>query len=109
MLPMQGAWVRSLVRELDPACMQQLSSLPAATKTWHNQINKIFLKKEKKEMGFRPAHPLRKVLPAFVTFMASREKQRSGIRETVPNPVSLFPSLWLHSSDSASLGLGFLF
>ena len=31
-LPMQGAWVWSLVRELDPTCMLQLRSPPAATK-----------------------------------------------------------------------------
>ena len=34
-LPMQGAWIRSLVRELDPH---------SATKTWHTSI-----KKKKKE------------------------------------------------------------
>ena len=46
-LPMQGAWVQSPVRELDPTCMPQLRvlmpqlrSLPAATKTQCNQINK---------------------------------------------------------------------
>ena len=40
---MQGAWVRSLVRELDPTCMPQLRSTPAATKTQSNlkYINKI--------------------------------------------------------------------
>ena len=42
-LPMQGAQVRSLVRELDPTrmlrvCMPQLRSPRAATKTQHNQI-----------------------------------------------------------------------
>ena len=48
---MQGAWVRSLVRELDPTCMPQLTvcvpqlrSPPATTKTWCNQINKYFFK-----------------------------------------------------------------
>ena len=46
-LPMQGNWVRSLVRELYPTCMPQLRvhmlqlrSPPAATKTQCNQINK---------------------------------------------------------------------
>ena len=39
MLPMQGARVQSLVRELDPTCMPQLRNPPAATKTWCNQIN----------------------------------------------------------------------
>ena len=46
-LPMQGAWVQSLVREWDPTCMPQLRvrmpqlrSPCAATKTWCNQINK---------------------------------------------------------------------
>ena len=38
MLLMQGAWVRSLVRELDPSAMTQ--SFQATTKTWHSQINK---------------------------------------------------------------------
>ena len=45
--PNAGGWVRSLVRELDPTCMlqlrvcmPQLRSLPAATKTWFNQISK---------------------------------------------------------------------
>ena len=44
---MQGAQVRSLVGELDPACvlqlivrMPQLRGPPAATKTQHNQIKK---------------------------------------------------------------------
>ena len=32
MLPMQGAWVQSLVGELDPACMPQLRIPHAATK-----------------------------------------------------------------------------
>ena len=36
--------VRSLVGELDPTCMPQLRSLPDATKTQHNQINKNILK-----------------------------------------------------------------
>ena len=31
-LPMQATWVRSLVRELDPTLMPQLSSPQAATK-----------------------------------------------------------------------------
>ena len=61
-LPMQGTQVRSLFRELGPTCMLQLrvhmpqlsspcaatkepvsctcGSLPAATKTWRDQINK---------------------------------------------------------------------
>ena len=52
-LPMQGAWVRSLVRELDSTCMPQLRvcmsqlrvcmpqlrSRQATTKTWCTQIN----------------------------------------------------------------------
>ena len=33
--------VRSLVMELDPTCMPQLRSLPATTKTQHNQMNKL--------------------------------------------------------------------
>ena len=37
-LPTRGAWVRSLVRELDPSAMTQ--SLQATIKTWHSQINK---------------------------------------------------------------------
>ena len=50
---MQGAWVQSLVREIDPTYMlqprvhmPQLRSLPAVTKTWSNQINKYFFKKD---------------------------------------------------------------
>ena len=43
MLPVRGAWVQSLVRELDPTCMPQLRSPCAAMKTRHNQIH--FLKK----------------------------------------------------------------
>ena len=50
-LPMQGAQVQSLVRELDATCMPQLRvhelqlrSHQAATKTWRNQINKFFKK-----------------------------------------------------------------
>ena len=39
MFPMQGTWVQSLVRELDPTCHK---SLHAATKTQHSQTN--FLK-----------------------------------------------------------------
>ena len=47
-LPMQRAWVRSLVRELDPICKLQLKILCAtvkkilcaATETQHSQINK---------------------------------------------------------------------
>ena len=31
-LPVQGMWVQSLVRELDPTCMPQLRSPLAATK-----------------------------------------------------------------------------
>ena len=34
----QGAWVRSLVREVDPSAMTQ--SFQAPTKTRHSQINK---------------------------------------------------------------------
>ena len=37
---MQGAWVRSLVMELDPTCCNY--------KTWHSQINKYFLKNLKR-------------------------------------------------------------
>ena len=47
-LPMQGAWVRSLVREQDPICKLQLKILCAtvkkilcaATEAQHSQINK---------------------------------------------------------------------
>ena len=46
MLPMLGAWVQSVVKELDPTCMlqlrvhmPQLRSPPATTKTRHNLIN----------------------------------------------------------------------
>ena len=46
---MQGAWVQSLPRELDPTCMPQLRSPRAATKTWCNQINKYYKKKKRKE------------------------------------------------------------
>ena len=35
MLPVQGAWVWSLVRELDPTCVLQLGSVHAATKRSH--------------------------------------------------------------------------
>ena len=49
---MEGAWVRSLVRELDPICMlqlrvhmPQLRSPHAATKTRRNQINNVKKKK----------------------------------------------------------------
>ena len=45
--PKQGAQVRSLVRELDPACMPQLKIPCAATKTWCRQIN---LKKKKRKL-----------------------------------------------------------
>ena len=38
--PMQGAWVRSLIRELDPIRKLQLKILCAATETQHSQINK---------------------------------------------------------------------
>ena len=36
-LPMQGSWVQSLVRELDPHAPTKNSH--AATKTWCSQIN----------------------------------------------------------------------
>ena len=57
MLTMQGAWVRSLVRELDLTCMlqlrvrmPQLRSPPATTKEPVQQIiKKKKLKKKKKE------------------------------------------------------------
>ena len=45
--PCRGTWVQSLIEELRPhmlrsnwACALQLESLWAATKTWHNQIDK---------------------------------------------------------------------
>ena len=41
-LPMQGVWVRSLVRDLDPtSCMLQQRSeiLSATTNIWYSQIN----------------------------------------------------------------------
>ena len=39
MLPMQGAWVQFLVRELDPT-YATTKSLHAATKSWLDLINK---------------------------------------------------------------------
>ena len=54
MLPMPGAWVQSLVGELDLACMPQLSvhmpqlrSPPATAKTWCNQTKIIYILKKK--------------------------------------------------------------
>ena len=59
-LPLQGARVRSLVGELDPASMPQLKipraavKIPrAATKTWCSQ-NKFFLKKQERNGFQRP-------------------------------------------------------
>ena len=47
---MQRARVQFLVRELDPTCMPQLRSPPAATKTQHNQRKKE-REREKENIG----------------------------------------------------------
>ena len=55
---MQGAWVRSLVRELDPTChaksqmpQQRSRILCTATKTWCSQIKYFFKKSTSKDCG----------------------------------------------------------
>ena len=57
-LPMQGAWVRSLVRELDPSChswrcymsQRRLMILCTTPKTLYRQINKYLKEKKKHNM-----------------------------------------------------------
>ena len=49
-LPKQGAQVRSLVRELDPTCIQQVGSPHTVAKTWHSQINTYLKKKKEKKL-----------------------------------------------------------
>ena len=91
-LSMQGAWVQSLVRELDPTCMPQLrvrmpqlKSPRAATKTQCNQITKY---KKKSTCSSKSPRP-----------MSLQENERFLILELTPPP-AIYTSM---------LTLGFFF
>ena len=62
---MQGARVRSLVRELDPICMPQLRSLHAATKTSHMPQLKILHASTKTWHGQKKSTENSHLSPAF--------------------------------------------
>ena len=56
-LPMQWAWIQSLVKELVPTCHNRLKIPSATAKTWHGQINK-YLKKDQKMFRDFPGGPV---------------------------------------------------